>query len=165
MPSLLVLRHGKSDWYADYGSDVDRPLAKRGRRAAQRIGRHLAAVGPEPDVALTSPAVRARHTLERVMKFGGFDCPVRVEESFYGQGHEAVIDSLRLLDGSVEAALVVGHEPTWSDLIAALTGELVRFPTGALAHLELGTAWPDLRPGGAVLSSLVLPRHLGAEGP
>ena len=56
MPSLLVLRHGKSDWDADYGVDADRPLAERGRRAARTIGRHLAEVGPEPTLALTSPA-------------------------------------------------------------------------------------------------------------
>ncbi len=162
MPTLLVLRHGKSDWYAEYDADADRPLAKRGRRAAKQIGRYLAAVGPEPDLAITSPAVRARDTLERVMQFGGFDCPVQVEESFYGHAHQAVLDSLRRVDGSIGAALVVGHEPTWSDLIAALTGELVRFPTAALAHLELGTAWPDLTPGCAVLTSLVLPRQLEA---
>ena len=39
MLHLYLLRHGKSDWEALSGSDHDRPLAPRGRRAARRVGR------------------------------------------------------------------------------------------------------------------------------
>ncbi len=164
MPILLALRHGKSDWGADYGFDADRPLAKRGRRAAKAIGRHLGEVGPEPTLALTSPAVRAHDTLERVMEAAGFECPVRTVESFYGYGTAAVLDELRGLDASPEAVLVVGHEPTWSDLIATLTGSHVRFPTAALARLDLHAPWAEIEPGCATLTWLVLPRDLEASG-
>ena len=162
MPTLLVLRHGKSDWDAEYGVDAERPLAKRGRRAATTIGRHLAEVGPRPTLALTSPAVRARDTLERVLAAAGFDCPTRVVASFYGHGTDAVLDELRRLRGSPEVVIVVGHEPTWSDLIATLTGSVVRFPTAALAQLDVDTEWAQLGPDSAVLTWLVLPRDLEA---
>jgi len=163
MPTLLVLRHGKSDWDAEYGVDAERPLAKRGRRAAKTIGRHLAYVGPEPTLALTSPATRARDTLERVLEVAGFDCPVHIVESFYGHGTVAVLDELRGLDGSPEAVLVAGHEPTWSDLIATLTDSYVRFPTAALARLDLDAHWAEVQPGCATLTWLVLPRELEAS--
>jgi phosphohistidine phosphatase len=163
MPTLLVLRHGKSDWRADYGLDTERPLAKRGRRAAKSIGRHLADVGPEPTLALTSPAVRARQTLDRVLEAGRFDCPVQIVESFYGRGVTAVLHELRALDGSPEAVLIVGHEPTWSDLIATLTGSDVTFPTAALARLDLDARWAELSPGCAGLTWLVRPRELEAS--
>ena len=162
MPTLLVLRHGKSDWDADWIVDAERPLAKRGRRASKLIGRHLAEVGPEPTLALTSPAVRARDTLERTLAAAGFDCPVRTVAAFYGHGTIAVIDELRALEGSPEVVLIVGHEPTWSDLIHWLTGASVRFPTAALARLDIDDEWPGLHPGCAELAGLVLPRELEA---
>ncbi len=162
MPTLLVLRHGKSDWDADNGVDAERPLAKRGRRASNSIGRHLAEVGPRPTLAITSPAVRARDTLERVLTAAGFECPTRVAESFYGHGTDAVLDELRRLDGAPDVVLVVGHEPTWSDLITTLTGSVVRFPTAALARIDIDREWAQLVPGGATLTWLVLPRDLEA---
>ncbi len=164
MPTLLVLRHGKSDWDAEYSVDAERPLAKRGLRAATTIGRHLADVGPEPTLALTSPASRARETLERVLEVAGFECPVRIVKSFYGHGTAAVLDELRSLKESPEAVLVVGHEPTWSDLIATLTGSYVRFPTAALAFLDLEAEWAEVKPCCATLTWLVLPRELEASG-
>jgi phosphohistidine phosphatase len=160
VPTLLVLRHGKSDWNAEYGLDAERPLATRGRRAAKTIGRHLARVGPRPTLALTSPAVRAHDTLERVLAAAGFECPTLVAEAFYDDGPAAVIDELRALEGSPEVVLVVGHEPTWSDLIAVLTGRDVRFPTAALARLDVDGEWARLRPGSAALTWLVVPRDL-----
>jgi phosphohistidine phosphatase len=162
VPTLLVLRHGKSDWGAEYGGDAERPLAKRGRRAAKTIGRHLARVGPRPTLALTSPAVRARDTLERVLAAAGFDCPTGVAESFYGHGTGAVLEELGRLEGSPDVVLVVGHEPTWSELIAAVTGSYVRFPTAALARLDFDADWARLGSEGAVLTWLVLPRELEA---
>jgi phosphohistidine phosphatase len=162
VPTLLLLRHGKSDWSADFGVDAERPLAERGRRAAKTIGRHLSEVGPQPTLALVSPAVRARDTFDRVRAAAGFDCPTRIVESFYGHGVDPVLGELRRVEGAPEVVLAVGHEPTWSDLIAAVTGSVVRFPTAALARLDLDTEWAQLRPGGAVLTWLVLPRDLEA---
>ncbi len=77
-------------------------------------------------------------------------------------GTAAVLDELRRLAGSPEVVLVVGHEPTWSDLIEVLTGSDVRFPTAARARLDFDTEWAGLGPDGAVLTWLVLPRDLEA---
>jgi phosphohistidine phosphatase len=107
--------------------------------------------------------VRARDTLERVLIAAGWDCPTLVAESFYGHGTAAVLEDLRSIEGSPEVVLVVGHEPTWSELIAALTGSGVRFPTAALARLDFDGDWAQLEPGSAVLTWLVLPRDLEAS--
>lgn len=94
------------------------------------------------------------------MAAAGFDCPTHVVESFYGQGTAAVLTELHNLEGSPEVVLIVGHEPTWSDLIGELTGSLVRFPTAALARLDFETDWAQLGSGPTVLRWLVLPREL-----
>ena len=161
MSTLLVLRHGKSDWDADFGTDADRPLATRGRGAAAMMGRYLAATGA-PDLAMTSPAVRARDTLRHAMTAGGFDCPVRTVERFYGSGLAAVMEELSGVTGEAEAVLVVGHQPTWSHLVESLTGARVQLPTAALARIELFAGWAGISAGQGELLSLVTPRGLAA---
>ena len=68
MRTLLLLRHAKSDWDASYADDHERPLAKRGKKAAALIGRHLAATGQVPDRVVSSTAVRAADTVRRAMR-------------------------------------------------------------------------------------------------
>ena len=57
--TLVVIRHAKSDWDVD-AADRDRPLAKRGRRQAPYAGRWIAEQGIVLDLAVVSPAARAR---------------------------------------------------------------------------------------------------------
>ena len=165
MPCLLVLRHGKSDWDADFATDADRPLATRGRRAAATIGRHLAATGPVPDLALTSPARRARDTLTLTADAMGWGGPTRIVDALYGRGPAAVLDELRTLGPGEETVMIVGHEPTWSSLIGLLSGVHVRFPTAALALLDLADGgWVDMAADSAELVWLVTPRELESSG-
>ena len=37
MKTLLLMRHAKSDWDADYESDHDRPLNDRGLKTMERL--------------------------------------------------------------------------------------------------------------------------------
>jgi phosphohistidine phosphatase SixA len=60
---LLILRHAKSAWNTDAASDFERPLAKRGKKAAPRVGRFLLQQGLVPDFVVSSPAMRARQTV------------------------------------------------------------------------------------------------------
>jgi phosphohistidine phosphatase len=59
--TLILLRHANSDWSGD-DADIARPLAKRGRRQAPDAGRWLAANIDSIDLAVVSPAIRARST-------------------------------------------------------------------------------------------------------
>ena len=61
--TLILLRHAKSDWSGNE-ADVDRPLSKRGLRQAPHAGRWLAHSISSIDLAVVSPATRARSTWE-----------------------------------------------------------------------------------------------------
>lgn len=162
MPALILLRHGKSDWHADYGDDRDRPLARRGRKAAKAVGRFLARESQVPDAAITSPAARADDTLRLAMKAGGWTCPVRIADGLYGHGVSGLIAELHAEPNATGVLLAVGHEPTWSDAVTALTGGgRVRFPTAALARIEFDVdRWEDVQLGAGVLAWIVPPRLL-----
>ncbi|MGH9038003.1 MAG: SixA phosphatase family protein [Acidimicrobiia bacterium] len=165
MKTVLLLRHGKSDWASDTGDDRGRPLAKRGQRAAKVMGQLLARTGLVPDAAVTSPAVRARTTLELAMKSGGWVCPVQVSEALYGEGPIAVVEEIAKQSDEATTLLLVGHEPTWSDLVGLLVGGgRHRVPTGALVGIDLDVeTWADVHAGVGQLAILLPPRLLDGE--
>jgi phosphohistidine phosphatase len=68
MKTLLVLRHAKSSWSDPALDDHERPLNKRGRRDAPRMGELVREYGLIPDVVISSDAVRARLTAEAVFE-------------------------------------------------------------------------------------------------
>jgi phosphohistidine phosphatase len=159
--SLIVFRHGKSDWVAG-GDDRRRPLSSRCRRNAALMGRFLAASGQPPDVALCSPAVRASDTLRIAVEAGRWACEVRTCDALYSGLPETCDEVRRLAPGSAVAVLV-GHEPTSSQLVGQLIGGgRVRLPTAAMARIDLEIdAWADLTTGCGELAWLVGPRLLG----
>jgi phosphohistidine phosphatase len=163
MRALLLLRHGKSDWHADYGGDDRaRPLNRRGEKTAKTMGRFLARAEQVPDAAITSPARRAQDTLRLAMHAGGWSCAVQTAADLYGGGVSGLIAEIQQEPTATEVLLAVGHEPTWSDAITAfIGGGAVRFPTAALARIDFDLdRWGDVGPGTGVLAWSVTPRLL-----
>jgi len=154
------LRHAKSDWEADYALDERRPLSSRGRHAAVAMGKVLTATGNKPDFVLTSPAMRAHSTAEMAADAGGWNAPVLVVDELYGGGASAVLSALRTVPEPCKRALVVGHQPTWSEAVRILIGGGdVAMPTAAAAGLEvLVGSWEAIGPGTCRLRWLLPPR-------
>ena len=66
---IFFLRHADAgDPLAWVGPDEDRPLSAKGERQAERVARHLEAIGADPDAIITSPLLRAFQTAEAVAK-------------------------------------------------------------------------------------------------
>ncbi len=145
MKTLLIMRHAKSSWKDDTLPDFERPLNKRGKRDAPRMGRLIRAEGLTPDVILSSPAVRARATAEAVADLSRYAGEIKFVAEFYAAGPEAYLTALRSLSDEVRSALVIGHNPALEELLEDLTGEAVPLPTAALARLRLRLKrWKDL---------------------
>jgi len=166
MKTLLVLRHGKSNWQAGYDSDAERPLADRGIAAAELMGRFLKQEGQVPAKVISSTAVRARTTAELAIRAGQWECTASFTDVLYGASVNSVQDLLQTEDDAMPSLLLVGHQPTWSELIADLTGGAsVRFPTAALARIDFEVdRWRDVQTGGGTLRWLVTPKLLQSAG-
>ena len=96
MSTLILLRHGKSDWS---GGEPDhlRPLARRGQRQVPEAGRWLAAnVGPI-DLAVVSPAVRTRETWRLAAAELAVPPPVREDDRLYAGSAPSLLGVLREL--------------------------------------------------------------------
>ena len=160
MPSLMLLRHAKSDWKADYGHDRERPLNKRGFRSARAIGRFVERYGLAPDLVLTSPAVRTATTAELASEAGNWKSEIVAVPDLYGAEPGTVLNLVRGIHGA-DRVMVVGHEPTMSGFLGRMTGGHLRVPTATLTCLRLFySRWADLGWGTAEVELYVRPRSL-----
>jgi phosphohistidine phosphatase len=140
---LIVLRHAKSDWDTDAPTDHERPLNKRGRHDAPRVGRRLAKLGWEPQLVLASDAARARETWLRMSDAFEDAIEVRYLPSFYLGGYDAVRTALEDVPAALSTLMVVGHNPGWEVMVGHLIGEAVELTTANAALLTVeAPGWP-----------------------
>lgn len=166
MKTLLVQRHAKSSWKHPEVSDHDRPLNKRGRRDAPRMGRFVAAQGLRPDVIVASTARRARRTAEEVARHAGCEGAVHLDRRLYLASPDEIVDVVRGVAGGARRVMVVGHNPGLEDLVARLAGRRETLPTAALAALRLSIrSWTELTASTAGdLAGPWRPRELPDDG-
>lgn len=137
---LVIVRHAKSDWSDERLRDIDRPLAARGRRQAPEAGRWIAS-HVALDLAVVSPAVRARQTWELVAAQLHEPPPVLIDDRIYHGWGDELLDVVRTLPENASRVALVGHNPGLEELIASLTGREVRMPTSAIAIVDLTDTW------------------------
>jgi phosphohistidine phosphatase len=137
MKTLLILRHAKSSWNNPELADIDRPLNKRGKRDAPRIGALLREEDLIPDIIISSPAVRARKTAKAVSKASGYEGKIEINEDYYPGYTESFIESFYSLEERIGSVMIVAHNPGLEEFLYDLTGESVRLPTSALAQVLL----------------------------
>ncbi|SPM41480.1 Phosphohistidine phosphatase SixA [Mycobacterium numidiamassiliense] len=158
------MRHAKSA-YPPGVADHDRPLAPRGIREAALAGDWLRANAPAIDAVLCSTATRTRQTLAET----GIDAPVRYSERLYGATAGTMIDEINGVADSVNTVLVLGHEPTMSEVAIGLAGSngtdetaaqriSEKYPTSAIAVLTVAGAWKSVELGTAALIEFHVPR-------
>lgn len=167
---MLLLRHAKSSWDEPFQTDHERPLARRGRKAAPLMGEFMAEAGLIPDLVLCSSARRARETWELASGPLGSSCPVEILEDLYHASVQSLIAVLREVPQGFDSVLMVGHNPTFEDLATTLVasegGEAERemrrkFPTGALAVIDFPeTEWAKIEARVGYLRDFVKPRSL-----
>lgn len=141
---LMLLRHAKSDWSAG-GGDFERPLNARGRRDAPKLAAFLQAKNLLPEVAVVSPAARARETLELLCAAWANPPKIVHARELYGGGVDEIrACAARELAGCARL-LMVAHNPGMEEAVRAYCprdvpagGNLM--PTCALARIEIAQA-------------------------
>ncbi|WP_198413883.1 SixA phosphatase family protein [Cryobacterium algoritolerans] len=148
--TLILLRHAKSDWSGDE-ADIDRPLNGRGRHQAPRAGAWLARSIPGIDLAVVSPANRARSTWELVSAELGRTPPTQVDDRTYAASAGQLLGVVRDLPDDAVTVVLVGHNPGIENLASLLTGESVPMPTSAITVIDLAGPWSNAGRSPAVL--------------
>jgi phosphohistidine phosphatase len=145
MKTLLLLRHAKSSWKDAELDDHDRPLNKRGKRDAPRMGQLLKDEDLLPDWIVASTAKRARKTAEHVIHHSGYRGETRITGELYDAHRDQLLAVVSSLPDAANRVLLIGHNPGFEELLESLTGQCVALTTAALAHLQSpAAAWNEL---------------------
>jgi phosphohistidine phosphatase len=149
-PQLWLLRHGEAVPH-ESKPDAERELTPRGERQAIAAGKGLAKLGLEFEACYTSPKVRARDTARLACEALNIE-PAEEDVLADGFGRD---DALELLmrHGADARILVVGHDPSFTQVVHDFTGGRIDFKKGGVAavHAE--------RTSGELLA-LLRPREL-----
>ncbi len=116
---LYIMRHAKSDWSGPQISDFDRPINKRGTRNAIRIGGWMNENNHTPQKIISSPALRAKETIElvteQISKFNLED--LTYEDELYLAGFTQLIEFINTYKDKVQSLMLVGHNPGIENLV------------------------------------------------
>ena len=137
MKKLILVRHGKSSWKEPELADLDRPLNKRGKHDAPRMGRRLASRRLKPDRLVSSPAKRAVSTARRVAKEMGYPRKgIELEDRVYEASHRELLEVVKGWDDSLNVVMLFGHNPGFTDLANHLGSEFIEnVPTCGIVEL------------------------------
>jgi phosphohistidine phosphatase len=145
---LYLVRHAKSSWKDRSLADIDRPLNKRGKRTSPEMGQRMAEQGHYPDLIISSPANRARTTARNIARELGIDeSAIRIDHDLYFTGSGGMLNVLEQVDERFHSVMLVGHNPSMTDLMNRLSGtQVYNMPTCAIAIIGFDMdSWAEVR--------------------
>lgn len=173
MKTLTLLRHAKSTWDDPIARDFDRPLNKRGRRAARTIGREMRAQRLAFDQVIASPALRVIETLVDVVDGYGGPLDPDYDKRVYLASAQTLLDVVHEAEAEADRLLIVGHNPGLENLALLLTVDgggglrseiAVKYPTASLVEIRLPVErWSEVGEGVGTITRFVRPRDLDPE--
>lgn len=161
--TLFLVRHAKSSWDDVNLEDIQRPLNKRGKRDAPKMGKHLAGYRVRPEVIISSPAVRANDTAREIAaKLGFKKSDVEIDEDLYSFDSSDIMEVIRGLSNGYQSIMLVGHNPAITRLVNELSGSNVdNVPTCGVALLRFNLEkWSGIKKGAGELLKFDYPKKL-----
>ena len=175
--TLTLFRHAKSGWDDPVARDFDRPLNKRGEKAAVTMGKWVKDNSLTFDHVVASPAVRVIDTIDQFVKGTGERIDATWDRRIYLASSATLMDVLREQSDEFKSVLMVGHNPGMEDLVFDIVPgdgssplrDVVweKYPTAAIARMELGIdSWGKIDRKCGRLTHFIRPRDLDpALGP
>lgn len=165
---LIIMRHAKSDWNADNSSDIDRPLAARGKRDGVRMGKWLLGKKLTPECFISSPARRARQTATLIAQEIKIpEDEIIWAEQIYAASLQNLLGVLEAYSSDISSLMIVGHNPGLDELVLFLARERPNLTlkgklmtTSAIAVLNFSSKAITAIPQSASLEYLVRPKEL-----
>ncbi|KAL2622368.1 hypothetical protein R1flu_002573 [Riccia fluitans] len=151
---LILLRHAKSSWSDRSIKDHERPLSKKGCKAAASIALKLQQhLGWLPQLILCSNSTRTRETLEIMQQHLPQleEAEVHFLSSFYsvaamdGETLQHLQEIIyKYSKDDIQTIMCMGHNRGWEEAATLLTGIHVELKTANAALLEAtGSSWQE----------------------
>lgn len=170
MKSLILLRHGASEWPASGQEDSDRPLTKIGAAECLGVAHWLNGHEMAPDHALVSSALRTRQSWD-IVRDNLTDAPTfDVHDDLYLAAPGTLLARISTLPNAVQTALVMAHNPGVEELARMLAGPsaddaairdlMLGYPAAGLALFSVeAEAWDQISVAATRLTAFVRPEH------
>ncbi|BDD04198.1 SixA phosphatase family protein [Aureibacter tunicatorum] len=146
---LILMRHGKSSWKNDYLEDYERPLNKRGKADVPYMASVFKTLGLQPDLIISSNAVRAFDTAKEMASSVGFDSDnINVVRSLYLADIYQILSVIQCLPEKCQNVVIVGHNPGLTEFVNHLSNEsLDNVPTSGIFVAEIDGDWENVKFG------------------
>jgi phosphohistidine phosphatase len=159
---LFLVRHAKSDWSISGQKDIDRELNVRGMNDAPRMGRKLRELNVKPDLIISSPANRAKHTAEFIAEQLQYDTDkILLHQEIYEASVRSLLGVINDLPDNCNIVMIVGHNPTFTYIGEYLTKQnLDNVPTCGVVHIEFEIdSWKEVSEGNGILKMFIYPKN------
>lgn len=145
--TLYIVRHAQAENANAAHADEFRRLTTTGERTARLLGKFLYSTNSNVNLIITSPAVRAITTAQRIMESLTAPAPaMQIERTLYAGSWQAILKHLTSLPESFSHVMLVGHYPTLIELHDYLSAnrQLGTMQPGELSALSFSSPWCEL---------------------
>jgi phosphohistidine phosphatase len=165
LKTLFLIRHAKSSWDHPELSDQQRPLTRRGRRDARRLGKRLAKRDRKPGLMLSSPALRTLQTAQLIAgKLGYGHRRIVVDARLYACGVSDLLRVIHQLDDRRKRVMLFGHNPELTALARRFSDDIHHLPTCAAARFKFDVrSWTRVAKATLVTAALDVPQRARAS--
>jgi len=148
MKTLYLVRHAKSSWDNPGLKDINRPLSKRGKNDAPKMGKLLKNQNEFADLIITSPAKRTLRTASKIAK--EIDYPAKkiiIDDRLYMADHNDFFAVISKVNKSVERLMIVSHNFGLTIFANTLTGsDIINIPTAGIVRIDFEiTKWKEIK--------------------
>lgn len=163
MKQLIILRHAKSSWEDPKIKDVDRPLIQKGKNRTMLIAEYMMNNGIQPQLIISSPAVRAFDTAEIIAMALNVDLSLIIQNpDLYFVDVEKYHEIVFSMSDDLQSLLIVGHNPMITEFCNSFLGSPIdNMPTSGLCVVSFDTdRWSLITTSSCKVDHLVFPKKL-----
>ncbi len=161
MKTLYLIRHAKSSWKDLNAPDHKRKLNERGKRDAPFMGELLHKKGVQPDIIVSSYAVRALTTAKIIAKAVGYaESDIDVRQEVYLASFQTLMNIVRHLNNKANIAFLFGHNPDFTAFANTFSDEYIpNVPTCGIVEIRFDVQqWSDITSDNGQVISFEFPK-------
>ena len=160
MRTISFIRHAKSDQSVNL-PDFERPLNQRGLKDAPMMGQIIKDKYLQPDLILSSPAMRAKTTAKLIAKSINYpETEIIFMENLYFADTEAFFNIIHQVNNNFKQLFIVSHNPGTTYIINRISkARLDHMPTCGIAEITFEVNhWSEIQDKSGVLKRFDTPK-------
>jgi phosphohistidine phosphatase len=161
MKTLYLIRHAKSGWSIPNTSDFERTLSKKGKKDIKTMGSYLSLKGVNPELILSSCALRAQETTDLLAEKISFEGKKHYLKELYLTAVEDITEIISVQDDEINMMFIVGHNPQLHELANSLINEHIsKFPTLGIVAIDFDIeSWSEIADKKGKIDFFIFPKQ------